>query len=194
VTVLTRGTLPGVTDVLIRLAAVAVINQEWVRVEEITLTYVVVHIWDDRRLILPTSWFTSNIFENWTRNEASLLGSVELDLDWSVPAEGMREELRAVLPDTPMWDGRAGRTADRGHRAGGARRRRAGLRRGRGQAAPGAGLHRSAGGVKTNGTVSVSATNPSRSRIGRLLSEASTWRYRYPRSTASRARYATRAR
>jgi small-conductance mechanosensitive channel len=90
----------------LRLDDVVVINQEWGRVEEITLTYVVVHVWDDRRLILPTSWFTSNMFENWTRSEASLLGSVEFELDWSVPAEGMREELRVILSDTPMWDGR----------------------------------------------------------------------------------------
>ncbi len=79
---------------------------EWGRIEDITLTYVVIHVWDDRRLILPTSWFTANVFENWTRNEASLLGSVEFELDWSVPTDRMRDELRAIVTDTPMWDGR----------------------------------------------------------------------------------------
>jgi small-conductance mechanosensitive channel len=90
----------------LRLDDVVVINDEWGRIEDITLTYIVLHIWDDRRLILPTSWFTSHPFENWTRTQASLLGAVEFDLDWSVPVERMRDELRAVLSDTEMWDGR----------------------------------------------------------------------------------------
>jgi small-conductance mechanosensitive channel len=90
----------------LRLDDVVVVNDEWGRIEDITLTYVVLHIWDDRRLILPTSWFTSNVFENWTRNEASLLGSVEFELDWSVPADRMRDELRTIVSETPMWDGR----------------------------------------------------------------------------------------
>lgn len=90
----------------LRLDDVVVVDGEWGRIEDITLTYIVLHIWDDRRLILPTSWFTSHPFENWTRNEASLLGSVELDVDWSVPTDRMRDELRAILTGTPMWDGR----------------------------------------------------------------------------------------
>jgi small-conductance mechanosensitive channel len=90
----------------LRLDDVVVIDDEWGRIEDITLTYIVLHIWDDRRLILPTSWFTSHPFENWTRNESSLLGSVEFDVDWSVPADRMRDELRAILTETPMWDGR----------------------------------------------------------------------------------------
>jgi small-conductance mechanosensitive channel len=90
----------------LRLDDVVVIDDEWGRIEDITLTYIVLHVWDDRRLILPTSWFTSHPFENWTRHESSLLGSVELDVDWSVPADRMRDELRAILTETPMWDGR----------------------------------------------------------------------------------------
>ncbi len=90
----------------LRLEDVVVIENEWGRIEDITLTYIVVHIWDDRRLILPTSYFTSHPFENWTRNESLLLGSVEFDLDWAAPVEQLRDELRTVLSQTDMWDGR----------------------------------------------------------------------------------------
>ncbi|GAA5182231.1 mechanosensitive ion channel [Rugosimonospora acidiphila] len=91
----------------LRLEDVVVVNEQWGRVEEITLTYVVIHIWDDRRMVLPTSYFTTTPFENWTRTQASLLGTVELDLDWSVPVDQMRDELRVILTDSqPLWDGR----------------------------------------------------------------------------------------
>src|SRR2546430_516535 len=90
----------------LRLDDVVVVDGEWGRIEEITLTYVVLHVWDDRRLIMPTSYFTTTPFQNWTRSDASLIGSVELELDWSVPVEEMREELRAILGTTPMWDER----------------------------------------------------------------------------------------
>jgi small-conductance mechanosensitive channel len=90
----------------LRLDDVVVIEGEWGRVEAITLTYVVLHIWDDRRLIMPTSYFTTHRFENWTRSESSLLGAVEFELDWTVPVEQMRDELRTALTDTTMWDGR----------------------------------------------------------------------------------------
>src|SRR5256714_4356339 len=90
----------------LRLDDVVVINDEWGRIEDITLTYIVLHIWDDRRLILPTHYFTTHPFENWTRNESSLLGSVEFDLDWAVPVDQMRDELRTVLTRTSEWDKR----------------------------------------------------------------------------------------
>jgi small-conductance mechanosensitive channel len=90
----------------LRLGDVVVIDNEWGRIEDITLTYIVLHVWDDRRLILPTSYFTTHPFENWTRNESSLLGSVEFDLDWAVPVDQMRDELRTVLTRTSEWDGR----------------------------------------------------------------------------------------
>ncbi len=90
----------------LRLDDVVVIDGEWGRIEDITLTYIVLHIWDDRRLILPTSWFTTHPFENWTRTGSSLLGSVEFDLDWGAPVDQLRDELRAVLTHTAMWDGR----------------------------------------------------------------------------------------
>jgi len=92
----------------LRLDDVVVVEKEWGRVEEITLSYVVVHIWDDRRLVLPTSYFTSKPFENWTRHAAAVLGTVELDVDWSVPMEPLRTELDRVLADTDLWDARVG--------------------------------------------------------------------------------------
>jgi small-conductance mechanosensitive channel len=90
----------------IRVDDVVVINNEWGRIEEITLTYVVVHIWDDRRLVVPSTYFTSNPFENWTRTSSQLLGEVDFDLDWRVSTASMREHLGEILKDTQSWDGR----------------------------------------------------------------------------------------
>lgn len=90
----------------IRVDDVVIVEEEWGRVEEITLTYVVVHIWDDRRMILPSTYFTSRPYQNWTRRNSELLGSVEFDLDWRVTPQHMREELDRVLSRTPLWDKR----------------------------------------------------------------------------------------
>ena len=90
----------------VRLDDVVVVEGEWGRIEELTLSYVVVQIWDDRRLILPTSYFTSKPFQNWTRTEAAVLGTAEFDVDWSVPVQTMREELRRLVEGTELWDGR----------------------------------------------------------------------------------------
>ena len=92
----------------IRLDDVVVVEQQWGTIEEITLTYVVVHIWDDRRLVLPSTYFTTKPFENWTRQHSELLGSVEFDLDWRVSPSGMRAELQRILAATDLWDGRTG--------------------------------------------------------------------------------------
>ena len=92
----------------IRVDDVVVVDGQWGRIEEITLTYVVVHSWDDRRLILPSTWFTTTPFENWTRRAADLLGTVELDLDWSVPVPAMRVELTRLLEESSLWDHRVG--------------------------------------------------------------------------------------
>lgn len=92
----------------IRVDDVVVVEKEWGRIEEITLTYVVVHVWDDRRLILPSTYFIKTPFENWTRRAADLLGTVELDVDWQVPVEEMRAELGRLLADTDLWDRRVG--------------------------------------------------------------------------------------
>lgn len=70
------------------------------------MTYVVVHIWDDRRMILPSTYFTSTPFENWTRKHSDILGTVELDLDWEAPVAELRVELKRILADTDLWDGR----------------------------------------------------------------------------------------
>ncbi len=92
----------------LRVDDVVVVQQQWGRVEEITLTYVVVHIWDDRRLILPSTYFTTTPFENWTRQNSDLLGVVDLDLDWTAPFDEMRQELRRILAETDLWDTRVG--------------------------------------------------------------------------------------
>ena len=90
----------------LRLDDVVVVEGEWGRVEEITLTYVVVRIWDDRRLILPTSYFTTKPFQNWTHNSAELTGSVEIDVDWLVPVDRLRAYLTSVPETCPLWDER----------------------------------------------------------------------------------------
>ncbi|HEX6341347.1 mechanosensitive ion channel family protein [Umezawaea sp.] len=90
----------------VRLDDVLVVEKQWGRVEDITLTYVVVHLWDDRRLVLPTSYFLKTPFENWTKSQSELLGTVELDVDWTVPVEEMRQELRRALEGVDLWDGR----------------------------------------------------------------------------------------
>lgn len=92
----------------IRVGDVVMIEKEFGRIEEITLTYVVVKIWDQRRLILPTSYFTTTPFENWTRNATDLFGTVEFDVDFTVPLERMRAELLQLLSADDHWDGRLG--------------------------------------------------------------------------------------
>jgi small-conductance mechanosensitive channel len=77
-------------------------------VDEITLTYVVVHLWDDRRLILPCSFFVSEPYENWTRSGDRISGHILLDVDWSAPLAEMRAELDRVLAASPHWDQRRG--------------------------------------------------------------------------------------
>ena len=90
----------------IRVDDVVVIEEEWGRIEEITLTYVVVHVWDDRRLVLPSTYFTTTPFQNWTRKDSAVLGSVEMDVDWTVPFDEMRAELAKLLEGNELWDQR----------------------------------------------------------------------------------------
>jgi small-conductance mechanosensitive channel len=90
----------------IRLDDVVIFEGEWGRVEEITLTYVVIHIWDDRRLIVPLSDFIEKPFQNWTRVSAQLLGSVLLWVDYSLPLEETRQAARQILEASPLWDRR----------------------------------------------------------------------------------------
>jgi len=93
----------------LRLDDVVVVEGEWGRIEEMTLGYVVVKIWDERRLILPSNYFTTTPFQNWTRTASSVLGTAEIDVDWSLPVEAMRQELRRIVESeaaAPLWDGR----------------------------------------------------------------------------------------
>jgi len=90
----------------IRMDDVVIVGGEWGRIEEITLTYVVVHIWDDRRLIVPLSDFIEKSFENWTRVSAQLLGSVLLWVDYSLPLDETRQAVRQIIEASPLWDRR----------------------------------------------------------------------------------------
>jgi small-conductance mechanosensitive channel len=91
----------------IRLDDVVVVEEQWGRVEEITLTYVVVKLWDNRRLVLPISYFVENAFENWTRQTSDLVGTVTLYLDHRTPVDALRGELLDVLRSSPRWNGEA---------------------------------------------------------------------------------------
>jgi small-conductance mechanosensitive channel len=88
----------------IRIDDVVVVEGEWGRIEELTLTYVVIHLWDERRLVLPTTYLTQKPFQNWTRREARVLGSVLLHVDYRLPVDPVREELQRVLDASPLWD------------------------------------------------------------------------------------------
>jgi len=87
-----------------RIDDVVVVEDEWGRIEEITLTYVVVRIWDMRRLILPISYFLEKPFQNWTRTSADILGTVFLYVDYSVPINDIREALHRILEESELWD------------------------------------------------------------------------------------------
>jgi small-conductance mechanosensitive channel len=88
-----------------RIDDVVIVENEWGRIEEITLTYVVVRIWDLRRLIVPITYFLEKPFQNWTRISADILGTVFLYVDYTVPVEAVRTELRRILESSPLWDG-----------------------------------------------------------------------------------------
>jgi small-conductance mechanosensitive channel len=90
----------------IRIDDVVVIQGEWGRIEEIASTYVVVKIWDERRLVVPLSYFIEQPFENWTRRQGSLLGTAFLYVDYSVPVDPLRTELLRVVQESPLWDKR----------------------------------------------------------------------------------------
>jgi len=90
----------------IRVDDVVIVEGEWGRIEEITLTYVVVKIWDLRRLVVPITYFIEKPFQNWTRATADLLGSVFLYVDYTVPVEAVRKELGKILKQSKHWDGK----------------------------------------------------------------------------------------
>lgn len=89
----------------IRLGDVLVVNGNWGTVEEISSTYVVMKIWDWRRYIIPLSYFFDNPFENWTRTSASIIGTVMLYVDYSVPVDAVRRKLTEITHGHPLWDG-----------------------------------------------------------------------------------------
>jgi small-conductance mechanosensitive channel len=93
----------------IRLDDVVIVEGEWGRIEEITLTYVVVGIWDQRRLVVPITYFLDKPFQNWTRTSAELLAYVYLQLDYRVPLQRVREKFSGILKSSPHWDGRVNR-------------------------------------------------------------------------------------
>lgn len=90
----------------IRVDDVVIVESEWGRVEDITLTYVVVRIWDQRRLIVPMTYFIERPFQNWTRTSSDVLCPVHLYLDYSVPLDALRAELTRILDRSRYWDRR----------------------------------------------------------------------------------------
>jgi small-conductance mechanosensitive channel len=90
----------------IRLEDAVIVEGEWGRVEEITTTYVVLRLWDLRRMIVPLSYFIEKPFQNWTHKTEDLIGAVLLYTDWSVPVDRLRQELQTVVRASPLWDGR----------------------------------------------------------------------------------------
>jgi small-conductance mechanosensitive channel len=90
----------------IRTGDVVIVEGEWGKIEEIAATYVVVHIWDDRRLVLPLKYFNETPFQNWTRNSSHLLGTVFIYTDYTFPVEAGRKALKRILDDCELWDGR----------------------------------------------------------------------------------------
>lgn len=90
----------------IRIDDVVIVENEWGRVEEITLTYVVIRIWDQRRLIVPINYFINKPFQNWSRTTTEILGTVFVYVDLEFPIEVLRQELTRILKDLTEWDGK----------------------------------------------------------------------------------------
>lgn len=89
----------------IRIDDVVIVEKEWGRIEEITMTYVVVKLWDQRRLILPVTYFTQQPFQNWTRSSSDLLGNVTFWADYNLDTEKLREDVRAIVEGSNLWNG-----------------------------------------------------------------------------------------
>jgi small-conductance mechanosensitive channel len=91
----------------IRIDDEVIVENEWGRVEEITLTYVVIRIWDKRALIVPITYFLEKPFQNWTHSSPELLGIVMLHLDYSAPLDALRQEFQKFVTSSPLWDGKS---------------------------------------------------------------------------------------
>nr|WP_281373284.1 mechanosensitive ion channel domain-containing protein [Kineococcus aurantiacus] len=89
----------------LRVDDVVVVEGEFGNVEDITLTYVVVRLWDQRRMILPSTYFTTTPFTNWTRNSSDLVGTVEFETDWTVPFDELRSSTEVFVREHPLWNG-----------------------------------------------------------------------------------------
>lgn len=89
----------------IRIDDAIIVETEFGHIEEITATYVVVRLWDLRRMVLPLTWFIQNPFQNWTRDSATLIGSAFFYLDYAAPIEAMRAKLEDIVRPSPLWDG-----------------------------------------------------------------------------------------
>lgn len=87
-----------------RIDDAVVVEGEWGWIEEINLTYVVVRLWDKRRLVLPSTYFLEKPFQNWTRSSADIIGTVFLYTDYNVPFDALRTELKRILDNTDLWD------------------------------------------------------------------------------------------
>ncbi|MCH4822866.1 mechanosensitive ion channel family protein [Gramella lutea] len=90
----------------IRLDDVVIVEGEWGWIEEINLTYVIVRIWDKRRLVVPTTYFIENPFQNWTRTSADILGTVYIYADYALSIDDLRKEQTRLLNSTDLWDGK----------------------------------------------------------------------------------------
>lgn len=90
----------------IRLEDVVIVEGEWGWVEEIRATYVIVRVWDERRLVLPLQWFIDHPFQNWTRHSSRLIGTVFWWVDYRMPLQPIRDEIKRVCEGAPEWDGR----------------------------------------------------------------------------------------
>lgn len=88
----------------IKIGDAVFVEKEWGWIEEINLTYVVVKIWDQRRLVLPITYFTEQTFQNWTRNSADIIGSVFLFTDYTIPIDELRKEFESILANTDLWN------------------------------------------------------------------------------------------
>ncbi|MCU1307416.1 MAG: small-conductance mechanosensitive channel [Acidobacteriaceae bacterium] len=90
----------------IKLQDVVIVEGEWGRIEEILTTFVVVRIWDQRRMIVPLTYFIDKPFQNWTRRSSDIMGTVFLYVDYTVPVEDIRQELQRIVQSSDLWDGR----------------------------------------------------------------------------------------
>jgi small-conductance mechanosensitive channel len=88
----------------IRLDDVVIVEKQWGRIEEIHSTYVIVRIWDLRRLVVPLTYFITTPFENWTRKTANLMGEVFVFADWTLDVQALRAEIPKIVARTPLWD------------------------------------------------------------------------------------------